>query len=211
MSRSWILLLLALPAAAAACRPAGARATTRPRGGGGGELGGDRLERALRAVRRDRSADRRPGGPSHAHFTYLPDFSALNEGSVTGILRGPDGREESFLAPKPLAGRDLQRRLQARARGDVRPDLPGPEPARRARTSPPAGCASGPRRPPAASPSRLRTLRTKRPRPASRSASSRSSSGGRSSPRSGPARARLKQGAARLRQGASPRPAARRS
>src|SRR5687767_2355038 len=40
--------------------------------------------------------------PSHAHFTYLPDFSALNEGSVTGILRGADGREESFLAPKPL-------------------------------------------------------------------------------------------------------------
>jgi len=40
--------------------------------------------------------------PSHAHFTYLPGFSALNEGSVTGILRGPDGREESFLAPKPL-------------------------------------------------------------------------------------------------------------
>jgi cobalt-zinc-cadmium efflux system membrane fusion protein len=40
--------------------------------------------------------------PSHAHFTYLPDFSALNEGSVTGILRGPDGREETFLSPKPL-------------------------------------------------------------------------------------------------------------
>jgi cobalt-zinc-cadmium efflux system membrane fusion protein len=40
--------------------------------------------------------------PSHAHFTYLPDFSALNEGSVTGILRGPDGQEESFLALKPL-------------------------------------------------------------------------------------------------------------
>ena len=40
--------------------------------------------------------------PSHAHFTYLPDFSALNEGSVTGILRGADGREESFLSPKPL-------------------------------------------------------------------------------------------------------------
>lgn len=39
--------------------------------------------------------------PSHAHFTYLPDFSALDEGSVTGILRAPDGREESFLAPKP--------------------------------------------------------------------------------------------------------------
>lgn len=39
---------------------------------------------------------------AHAHFTYLPDFSALNEGSVTGILRGPDGREESFLAPKAL-------------------------------------------------------------------------------------------------------------
>ncbi|HKV12721.1 MAG TPA: hypothetical protein VJ725_31540 [Thermoanaerobaculia bacterium] len=40
--------------------------------------------------------------PSHAHFTWLPDFSALNEGSATGILRGEDGREESFLAPKPL-------------------------------------------------------------------------------------------------------------
>jgi cobalt-zinc-cadmium efflux system membrane fusion protein len=40
--------------------------------------------------------------PSHAHFTYLPDFSALNEGSVTGILRGADGGEESFLSPKPL-------------------------------------------------------------------------------------------------------------
>jgi cobalt-zinc-cadmium efflux system membrane fusion protein len=40
--------------------------------------------------------------PSHAHFTYLPDFSALNEGSVTGILRAPDGREESFVAPQPL-------------------------------------------------------------------------------------------------------------
>lgn len=40
--------------------------------------------------------------PSHAHFTYLPDFSALDEGSVTGILRTSDGREESFLAPKPL-------------------------------------------------------------------------------------------------------------
>jgi cobalt-zinc-cadmium efflux system membrane fusion protein len=40
--------------------------------------------------------------PSHAHFTYLPDFSPLNEGSVTGILRAPDGREEGFLAPKPV-------------------------------------------------------------------------------------------------------------
>lgn len=40
--------------------------------------------------------------PSHAHFTYLPDFSALNEGSVTGILRGPDGQEETFLSPNPL-------------------------------------------------------------------------------------------------------------
>jgi cobalt-zinc-cadmium efflux system membrane fusion protein len=40
--------------------------------------------------------------PSHAHFTYLPDFSALDEGSVTGILRGADGFEESFHAPKPL-------------------------------------------------------------------------------------------------------------
>lgn len=40
--------------------------------------------------------------PSHAHFTYLPDFSALNEGSVTGILRAPDGSEESFPTPKPL-------------------------------------------------------------------------------------------------------------
>jgi cobalt-zinc-cadmium efflux system membrane fusion protein len=40
--------------------------------------------------------------PSHAHFTYLPDFSALNEGTVTGILRGADGREESFLSPQPL-------------------------------------------------------------------------------------------------------------
>lgn len=39
---------------------------------------------------------------SHAHFTWLPDFSALNEGSVTGILRGEDGREESFTAPQPL-------------------------------------------------------------------------------------------------------------
>lgn len=40
--------------------------------------------------------------PSHAHFTYLPDFSALNEGSVTGILRGTNGSEESFVAPQPL-------------------------------------------------------------------------------------------------------------
>jgi cobalt-zinc-cadmium efflux system membrane fusion protein len=40
--------------------------------------------------------------PSHAHFTYLPDFSALNEGSVTGVLRGADGREETFVSPKPL-------------------------------------------------------------------------------------------------------------
>ncbi|HEX6903854.1 MAG TPA: efflux RND transporter periplasmic adaptor subunit [Thermoanaerobaculia bacterium] len=40
--------------------------------------------------------------PSHAHFTYLPDFSALNEGTVTGILRGADGGEETFLSPKPL-------------------------------------------------------------------------------------------------------------
>src|SRR5262245_44087395 len=38
---------------------------------------------------------------SHAHFTYLPDFSALNEGAVTGVLRGPEGREESFTAEKP--------------------------------------------------------------------------------------------------------------
>ena len=40
--------------------------------------------------------------PSHAHFTYLPDFSALNEGSVTGILRGPDGRQQTFLAPQAI-------------------------------------------------------------------------------------------------------------
>lgn len=39
--------------------------------------------------------------PSHAHFTYLPDFSALDEGSVTGILRAPGGQEQSFLAPRP--------------------------------------------------------------------------------------------------------------
>lgn len=40
--------------------------------------------------------------PSHAHLTWLRDFSALSEGSVTGILRGEDGREESFLAPEQL-------------------------------------------------------------------------------------------------------------
>ena len=40
--------------------------------------------------------------PSHAHFTYLPDFSALDEGSVTGALRGPDGREQTFVAEKPV-------------------------------------------------------------------------------------------------------------
>ncbi len=39
--------------------------------------------------------------PSHAHLTFLPDFSALDEGSVTGILRGPGGREQSFFAPQP--------------------------------------------------------------------------------------------------------------
>ncbi len=39
--------------------------------------------------------------PSHAHFTYLPDFSALNEGSVTGVLRNAAGEEETFLAAKP--------------------------------------------------------------------------------------------------------------
>lgn len=39
--------------------------------------------------------------PSHSHLTYLPDFSALNEGSVTGILRGPEGREETFVASEP--------------------------------------------------------------------------------------------------------------
>lgn len=38
---------------------------------------------------------------SHAHFTYLPDFSALNEGSVDGVLRGADGREETFTAARP--------------------------------------------------------------------------------------------------------------
>lgn len=37
---------------------------------------------------------------SHAHFTFMPDFSALSEGSVTGVLRGTDGGEESFIAPK---------------------------------------------------------------------------------------------------------------
>lgn len=40
--------------------------------------------------------------PSHAHFTYLPDFSALNEGTVTGILRSVDGGEQSFFTPQPL-------------------------------------------------------------------------------------------------------------
>ncbi|HYO16647.1 MAG TPA: efflux RND transporter periplasmic adaptor subunit [Thermoanaerobaculia bacterium] len=40
--------------------------------------------------------------PSHAHFTWLPDFSALDEGSVTGILRAEDGGEETFPTPKPL-------------------------------------------------------------------------------------------------------------
>lgn len=39
---------------------------------------------------------------SHAHFTYLPDFSALDEGSVTGILRGADGGEQTFVSPEPL-------------------------------------------------------------------------------------------------------------
>ncbi|HEX4955189.1 MAG TPA: efflux RND transporter periplasmic adaptor subunit [Thermoanaerobaculia bacterium] len=39
---------------------------------------------------------------SHAHFTHLPDFSALNEGSVTGILRAADGTQETFLASEPL-------------------------------------------------------------------------------------------------------------
>lgn len=40
--------------------------------------------------------------PSHAHFTYLPDFSALNQGTVTGILRSADGGEERFVAAAPL-------------------------------------------------------------------------------------------------------------
>ncbi len=40
--------------------------------------------------------------PSHAHFTYLPDFSALNQGTVTGILRSADGGEERFVATAPL-------------------------------------------------------------------------------------------------------------
>jgi RND family efflux transporter MFP subunit len=31
----------------------------------------------------------------------MPDFSALNEGSVDGVLRGPDGREETFTAARP--------------------------------------------------------------------------------------------------------------
>lgn len=38
---------------------------------------------------------------SHAHFTYLPDFSPVGEGSVVGILRSPDGGEERFVAPEP--------------------------------------------------------------------------------------------------------------
>ncbi len=40
--------------------------------------------------------------PSHAHFTVLADFSALDRGSVTGILRDGAGREERFRADRPL-------------------------------------------------------------------------------------------------------------
>lgn len=39
---------------------------------------------------------------SHAHFTVLQGFSALDRGAVTGILRGAGGREETFHAPAPL-------------------------------------------------------------------------------------------------------------
>jgi multidrug efflux pump subunit AcrA (membrane-fusion protein) len=39
---------------------------------------------------------------SDVHLTWLQEFSAVSEGSVTGILQGEDGREESFLAPKQL-------------------------------------------------------------------------------------------------------------
>ncbi len=167
MRRSWTLtLLIALPAA---CRPAGTgrMRTAKPRTqeeaeGWAVTAWSEHYE--LFAETDPLIAGRE--APSHAHFTYLPDFSALNEGSVTGILRGADGREESFLSPKPLRAGIFNVDLQARARGDVRPGLPGPEPARRARTSPPAGCAWDPRRLPAASPSRPRTLRTRRPPPA---------------------------------------------
>lgn len=105
MSRSWISLListalLALPAcrhdpAHEAAEPAQAQAAEEE----GWSVTGWSEHYELFAETEPLIAGRE--APSHAHFTYLPDFSALDEGSVTGILRGPDGREESFTAPKP--------------------------------------------------------------------------------------------------------------
>jgi RND family efflux transporter MFP subunit len=106
MSRCWILplsMLLLLPA----CRPSDDHAHEAGEEGHAHEEEAEGWSVTAWSEHYELFAETDPliagrDAPSHAHFTYLPDFSALNEGSVTGILRGPDGREESFLAPKPL-------------------------------------------------------------------------------------------------------------
>jgi hypothetical protein len=126
--------------------------------------------------------------PSHAHFTYLPDFSALNEGSVTGILRGADGQEESFLAPKPLRAGIFNVVFKPSREGTF--DLVFRVRNSKASEDIPAGRV---RVGAAASPGNLVELLPGAPdeeaAAASRWASSRSSSGRRSSPQNGLARA----------------------
>lgn len=56
--------------------------------------------------------------PSHAHFTVLADFSALDRGSVTGILRDENGGEERFRAERPLRPGIFQVVFHAARQGD---------------------------------------------------------------------------------------------
>ncbi len=111
MSRSWTLLLSMLFLLLPACRNSGPALDDHAHEGGGQDHAPAEEDASWSVTAWSKHyelfAETDPliagrEAPSHAHFTYLSDFSALNEGSVTGILRAPDGREENFFAPKPL-------------------------------------------------------------------------------------------------------------
>ncbi len=106
MNRIALYLLLSLLAMLPACREA-------PRDGeaalGGEAAGGEPDPWAVTAwsASYELFAETEPlvagrEAPSHAHLTVLADFSPLDRGAVTGILRDAAGSEERFRADRPL-------------------------------------------------------------------------------------------------------------
>lgn len=105
MNRTWILSLSCL-LFLSGCRSGGEDSHSQAGGGAQGEEESESWSVTAWSPNYELFAETKPlvvgrEAQSHAHFTYLPDFSALDEGSVTGVLRAADGSEETFLAAKP--------------------------------------------------------------------------------------------------------------